>query len=146
MPDFQPKRSCRSLSTISSLDSQIRRRASTYNESERSVNSSGSKLCESRRKSRHHVLQIPRPLPPLPAKYTTRAVPPRHSPRVTNQTLPTREFVTETISCHRPQVTHEVNYPQTRIPVKGTRYRCHEITRVRDGSSPHDPPAVLEPN
>ena len=44
LPDFQPKRSCRLLLTISSLDSRIRRRASTYNVTKRNAHSSGSKL------------------------------------------------------------------------------------------------------
>ena len=59
MPDSQPKFSCNLLSTISSLDMWICRRARTYNESTRSAHSTGSKLCKSCKQARYHVLRIP---------------------------------------------------------------------------------------
>ena len=57
-----------------------------YNASERSAHSSGSKLCKSRKQAKHHSFRIQRPLPPLSALHTTRAIPLRHSLRVKNQT------------------------------------------------------------
>ena len=71
----------------SSLDSRIRLRASIYNASERSVHWNGTKLCESCKQAKHHRIRIPRPMPPLSALHTTRAVSLRHLLRVTNRTL-----------------------------------------------------------
>ena len=127
----QLKRSCRSLSTISSRDSRIRRRASINNVSEHSVHLSGSKLFESRKQVSQHVFKIPRLLSPLQVLCTTREVPLRHSLRVTSRTLLTRILLIVIISRHRDRVTHEVNNPQTRIPVNRLRNRHYETTRVQ---------------
>ena len=130
MTCFWPKLNFRSVLTISSLDSRIRFHASTYNASKRSAHWSGSKLCASRKQAKHHGFRIPRPLPPLTALHTTRAVPLRHSRNVINRTLWTQEFAIEKTSCHRARVTHEVINQQTRIRVNSSRNCHHETIRV----------------
>ena len=86
-PSSHPKRNCRSLSTISSLNLRNRCRASAYNASERSSHWNSSKLCESRKQAKHHGFRVLSPVPPLPALHTTRGVPLRHSLPATNRTL-----------------------------------------------------------
>ena len=112
------------------MDSQISLRASTYNARERSAHRNGLKLCESSKQAKHHGCQIPPLLPPLPALHTPHVVPLRHSLRTTNRTLLTRVLVIEKTSRNRARVTHEVNNPQTRIPVNSSSNRYHETIRV----------------
>ena len=119
----------RSLFTILSLNSRFCLRASTFNEGERSAHSSNSKICESRKQSKHHVFRISRPLLRLPVLYTSRDHFLRQSLRVFSQTQLTQDLVTEPICRYRARVTHNVKHC-TRILVNCSCLCRYEITRV----------------